>query len=161
MAATINGNVLAITGSGANLSITVKSSASAPVVTDDGDVVASQSKVIRSDDDGAFSLALAPGWYRFTFGPGGPTIQIQVTETSGAYDFADLIDDSIVTPTPVTPTPNPSYLPASEDGDEVFVVNGHLYFRNPDTELYHRVSGLVSGGVFTLSPDSAGTDTPT
>jgi hypothetical protein len=160
MPATINGNVLAITGSGVALAIKIESSSSAPVVTESGSVVARQTRHIRSDADGNFTCALAPGWYHFTFG-GGPRVQIQVTETSGTYDFTDLIDDNVVTPTPVTPTPNPSYLPASQEDDEVFIVNGHLYMRNPDSGQYHRVSGVVSGGAFSLSIDSSGTETPT
>jgi len=160
MPATITGNVLAITGSGVSLAIKIETSATAPVVTESGSVVAAQTRHIRSDDDGAFTVALAPGWYEFTFGA-GPRIQIQVTEESGSYDFVDLIDDSVVTPTPVTPTPNPSYLPASQSTDDVFIINGHLYLRNPDTTQFHRVTGVVSGGVFSLSLDSTGTATPT
>jgi len=160
MPATINGNVLAITGSGVALAIKIESSSSAPVVTESGSIVARQTRHIRSDADGNFTCALAPGWYHFTFGI-GPRVQIQVTEESGTYAFDDLIDDSVVTPTPVTPTPDPQYLPASESGDDTFIVNGRQYWKNPDTNQYHRVVGIVSGGVFSLSIDSSGTDTPT
>lgn len=160
MPATIQGNVVAITGSGVGLAIKIEPASTAPVVTASGNVVARQTRYVRSDDAGAFTVALAPGWYHFTFGA-GPRIQIQVTEESGSYDFEDLINDSVLTPTPTTPTPDPSYLPASQEDDEVFIVNGHLYMRNPDTALYHRVTGAVSGGVFALSVDSSGTETPT
>lgn len=97
MPATINGNVLNITGSGGAMSIRVRSSGDTTLTTG-GSVVAVQTKYYKSSSNGDFSFDSAPGAYLVLFGSDGPEIGILIPEDGSAYDFEDVISDAVVYP---------------------------------------------------------------
>lgn len=95
MSATINGNVLNITGSGGKMAIRVRSSGDT-TLTVEGSVIANQTKFYKSETDGDFSFSSAPGIFLVRFGEDGPEIGIQVPDDDSEYEFEDLITDAVV-----------------------------------------------------------------